>query len=319
MLKYFLMLLPVLFWSCGDDAQTNTTEHTMPGAADTLVNESEPGEPAVSTFSYHLDEPDTTFLMPGKLKEISGLSLSSDARFLLANNDEHGKIFFLNKETGEVENDFKFEADGDYEGIEMVGEKVFVVKSSGTIYETEKTGGKEMQTIVHKNFLDSDANVEGLGYDPTSNCLLLACKGKAGKGDEFKHKRAVYAYDLAKGELLETPALLIDREEIQKRVETGDKGLAEKLAEFFDPKLADDAFAPSGIAVHPATNEIYILSSVGKLLVIVSNSGKILHLEPLDPAIFQQPEGICFDQDGTLYISSEGKNGAGKVMRFRQN
>ena len=37
-------------------------------------------------------------------------------------------------------------------------------------------------------------------------------KGKAGKGDDMKNKRAVYGYDISRKNLIETPVFLIDRE-----------------------------------------------------------------------------------------------------------
>ena len=68
-------------------------------------------------------------------------------------------------------------------------------------------------------------------------------------------------------------------------------------------------FHPSGLAIHPKSGNIYILSSKGKTMMILSPEGKIIALEKLNKKIHTQPEGIVFDQDGTLYISNEGKKG----------
>ena len=65
-------------------------------------------------------------------------------------------------------------------------------------------------------------------------------------------------------------------------------------------------FQPSGIALHPVTGNLYILAHVGKMILIVDRKGSILHYLSIDPAILPQPEGICFDTDGVLYIASEG-------------
>jgi DNA-binding beta-propeller fold protein YncE len=161
--------------------------------------------------------------------------------------------------------------------------------------------------------------VEGLAFDAAANRLMLACKGKAGKDDRFKRKRAVFAFDLETEKLADEPVFLIDRDEIQRWADSGKGGLTEKLAEFFEPSLADDAFAPSGIAIHPLTKEIFIVSSVGKIVVVLNPTGDIVHLEPLDPELHRQPEGICFDRDGTLFIANEGKGGTAKIFRFSMN
>jgi uncharacterized protein YjiK len=87
--------------------------------------------------------------------------------------------------------------------------------------------------------------------------------------------------------------------------------------EAFVPEQAASAFSPSGIAIHPNTELVYILSSVGKLLVILTPNGSIHHIEKLNKEIHKQPEGICFEKDGTLWISTEGKGGTAKIFEFK--
>jgi hypothetical protein len=79
------------------------------------------------------------------------------------------------------------------------------------------------------------------------------------------------------------------------------------------------SFKPSGIAVHPLDGEIYIISSVGKLLIILNREGKVQDVKELDPAIFRQPEGICFSPAGDMFISNEGQGGKGYILKFNVN
>ena len=80
---------------------------------------------------------------------------------------------------------------------------------------------------------------------------------------------------------------------------------------------SETSFQPSGIAIHPLTGEIFIISSVGKLLIILDRYGKVLDVKELDPVIFRQPEGICFSPEGEMYISNEGQGGEGYVLKFK--
>jgi hypothetical protein len=80
---------------------------------------------------------------------------------------------------------------------------------------------------------------------------------------------------------------------------------------------SETSFQPSGIAIHPRSEEIYIISSVGKLLIILNREGKVLDVKEFDPAIFRQPEGICFSPEGDMYISNEGQGGKGYVLKFK--
>jgi hypothetical protein len=66
-------------------------------------------------------------------------------------------------------------------------------------------------------------------------------------------------------------------------------------------------FRPSAIAKNPITSDWYILSAVNKLLVVADSNWKIKgDLPPLNSNTFNQPEGIAFDKNGTMYISNEG-------------
>ncbi len=64
-------------------------------------------------------------------------------------------------------------------------------------------------------------------------------------------------------------------------------------------------FHPSALAQNPLTREWFVLSSVNKLLVITDENWKVKSVYPLDPSVFNQPEGIAFDQQQNLYISNE--------------
>ena len=75
-------------------------------------------------------------------------------------------------------------------------------------------------------------------------------------------------------------------------------------------------FKPSGIAVHPQNGYIFLISSVGKMMVILKPDGQIEDLIPLDRKVMLQPEGICFAPNGDLYISSEGRGKKGYILKF---
>ena len=273
--------------------------------------------PPAYRLPYNIFQPDKTLKLPKKLTEISGLSLSPDQQKLIAINDEQGIVFFINKVTGKIDKELKFKKRGDYEGIEAVDTSVYVVKSNGNILRITDTGKKKPEVKVFHTKLNSKYNVEGLAYDRSNRELLLACKGKPGEDEQLKGTRSIYKFDLREEELFNQPIYSISRKEIGNYLKK--KNVAEELVDIFSSNFDSNSFGPSGIAIHPLTGEIYIISSVGKLLLILSDSGEIKFIEKLDPQIFMQPEGICFDTDGTMYISTEGKNKRGKIYRFYQN
>ena len=268
-------------------------------------------------FHYLLDQPDQVFKMPKALKEISGLSLTADGQQIAANNDEQGIIFLLNKETGHLEQEIDFLEKGDYEGIEIVGLDAYVVKSSGAIYRVSDYASDKRKTKKSDTFLSKESDVEGLAYDLTNHRLLVACKGHAAGGKEAKQQKAVYGFDLDAGAISPEPLFVLSLPDIRRFLEQNNHSTAlEKLLVFFSEDAKQMGFSPSGIALHPFTCDVYILSSSGKMLLVCSPKGEILFLEKLKKSIHHQPEGICFDQDGALFIANEGQDGPGKIYKF---
>jgi uncharacterized protein YjiK len=269
-----------------------------------------------SSLAYQVNTPDKILRLPDVLTEISGLSLAADGKYLVAVQDENGIIFYLDKNTGKIVQETKFGDDGDYEGIEAVGKDIYVVKSTGTIY---RVGSKEKEVEKFNFALGSENDVEGLAYEPKNNRLLIACKGTLGSSEEYKDAKGIYAFDVNKKNLSEKPVYVVRLQDIKNYLEQA-PAFAEKdhLIKSFSKEGKEFGFGPSSISVHPKTGEIYILSSVGKLIIVLNAAGKIVTIDKLDKKIHNQPEGLSFDADGTMYISNEGKDEEpGKIYVFK--
>ncbi len=290
----------------------------------TFAQPSEPVIPAIEVSThdfrlhYNMQAPALTIALPEELEEISGLSMTPDESKLVAIQDEDGEIYIINKVTGEIERDYNFYKEGDYEGVEMVGNSVFVVKSNGKIYEVHDFGGEHQQTIKFTTSLNKEYDVEGLAYDKKNERLLLSCKEVGEPSEELSLEKSIYAFDLKTRTLVEKPVYTLRLKDFLYYLENNQHvHRYKKMKEHFSENPEDFAFAASAIAVNPRTGDIYILSSKGKMMGILSPTGKLLHVEKLEKSIHCQPEGICFTKDGTMYVSNEGKNGApGRIYRF---
>lgn len=260
-------------------------------------------------FMYDLETPEKTIDLPSSLKEISGVSLCNSQKYLWAIQDEEAKIFQIEIASGMIIDSISFWKDGDYEAIEVVGEDIYVLKNTGTIYQVKKTKTDSLNVNKFNSYLCKDDDTEGLGFDPTQNRLLIACKNGSSE------KRKIYAFDLAEHDLNKEVAFKIEKEAVHEYLKAHPKlKKHKKLEEMFGKK--DFEFAPSAIAVHPKSGEIYVLSSKGKTLFVFDGDGTLIHIEKMEKEIHEQPEGICFDQKGNLFISNEGKKTIGKIYRF---
>jgi uncharacterized protein YjiK len=271
------IFLSILFFSCGQN-QDNFESFQMPDSR------------IISTVK-----------LSKQLSEISGLTFN-DKNELFAHNDEKSLIYQLDYNSGEILKQFKVgqkTQKEDFEGITFANGKFYMVTSNGDLYEfSEGENDEEVSYKKYKTFLDNDNDVEGLCCDPKNNSLLLACKGNPGK--KYKGNRAVYEFSLNDKKLKKKPRFLLPVEDIMEKYNLD---FVSKLGEFF--LIKDNTFAPSGIEFNPTTGNFYILSFKGRMIVEITDDGKIVNQYILNPKQHRQPEGITFSKDNKMIISDE--------------
>ncbi len=269
-------------------------------------------EPAPVTSShqipYVLDQPSFVAELPKALDEISGLTALDSSR-IAAVQDEDGVVFILDATSGRVIDQHHFGGRGDYEAIEAVQNVMFVLRSDGTIFEIRNwQEGEHADPIVHDTWLSSRYDTEGLAVTADSTGLLVACKEYAGKG--LKGMRAVYRFSLASFTLTRDPAMVFD-------AQAAEEGIPEGVVSRSMRRLLDiRRFKPSGLAIHPLSGHVYVVSSVSRSLTIFDTDGNLLGIARLDKDLLPQPEGITFLPNGDLFIASESGRGRGRLLRY---
>lgn len=266
-----------------------------------------------------LEKPDQIWSLPPDLKEISALTFSPDEKYLLCLQDEQGTVYGLDPQTGNLSKEWRVTGKGDYEGIEMVDSTLYLLRSDGIIFRTQWRDGPD--TLVERvdPGFPKGTDLEGLGYDPVSGSLLLGIKDfpesvsptvSMVKGWVHWHPNRPKPDNQLHGI---TEAAL--REGILNEVDKDVKG---RLIDWLDQEEHAFPLGPSGLAIHPTSREIWMLSARGKLLLVFSPEGEYMHIHPLNPSILPQPEGIAFNRRGDLFIASEGKKSQpGRVVIYR--
>lgn len=249
-----------------------------------------------SPQGYDLNQPEK-FTVPSSLSEISGITFSNDSNdTIYAVQDEEGKLFHF-KTGDKYIATIKFAKKGDYEDLAITNNTAIVLRSDGSLFSFSfplpaifirgTDSVQEWKDLIPK------AEYEGMYADDSSNIFILckACDGKQING---------YILKLTEGTITNAGNFVID----VKAIETlaGDKKLK---------------FRPSAMAKNTLTKEWFILSSVNKLLVITDNNWTVKAVYTLDPTLFNQPEGIAFDNNANLFISNEaGDAGQGNILKF---
>lgn len=253
------------------------------------------------TFPYKIDKKGYRTELGAALKEISGItSLNLDQ--VMAVQDEKGLLYTVDINTGNVVSQMPFDKDRDYEDLCLVGDHVFILERDGDLYQfhlAQEDSIRKFETaFTYRN------DTEGLCFDPVRNRLLIAPKEGAPDGTELpKNVKGIYAFDLLTKRVNLEPVVTIAEKEIGRIIGNGGKPYP---------------FKPSAVAVHPKSGYVYVLASVGKILIVVDPvSNQVMHVQLLEEALFAQPEGMTFDRNNNLLISSEGLlNKAAAISRF---
>lgn len=253
-------------------------------------------KPIATPSRYDLNNP-VEFKLPEGLNEISGLTYYPKDSSVFAIIDEDGLLFKIYLNGSGTIKKWKFDKKHDFEDLVMHDSTFYVLISNGDI-ETLKFSGDSI--FANKSKL-ADAGkktneFETLYYDDSLG-LVMMCKDC-----EDDKKKIVTAWGYSPDSISYNPNLFsIDVKQIAQK--TGE----EKLQ-----------FKPSAAAINPVTNELYILASVNKLLVIADRKGNVKEVYPLDPVIYKQPEGITFTPWGDLLISNEaGESGNANILIFK--
>lgn len=233
--------------------------------------------------------------MPILLEEISGISWI-DEDHIACVEDEEAIIFIYNTKTSRIEKQIAFGEDGDYEGVAVVNNDAYVLRSDGTLFEVQNYRQDSISVNEYSTGLPAKYNFEGVAYDKRKNRLLLAIKDKA--GDKFK---PIYAFNLKTKEIEEKPAFQIE--------------FNDPVFKVLDQEINHQIIRPSEVTINPKNGDVYILEATNPKLLILNSRGKVKKLHVFKEEQFGQPEGLTFDSAGNLYISNEGSGGLGNILQ----
>lgn len=254
------------------------------------------------TDHYNLNQPEKFFL-PEALNEVSGISLyNGKSDTIYAVQDELGKLYQLEIGTKNYKT-FNFGKSGDYEGLSIAHDMVYILKSNGNIHQFSFQDKENLNIDSVKLFknLVPKGEYESLYADPKQNRLVVVPK-KLKDDDESNIVKVYNILIDSSNNLTAENVYPIDVSEIIKTL----------------PNKKEKKIRPSAIAQHPISEDWYLLASVNKLLIICDKNWKVKEFYPLDPKLYRQPEGICFDQEATLYISNEGSDlNTSNLLKFK--
>ena len=241
-----------------------------------------------SPAGYSFSKGEKIFLR-SNLEEVSGIAfVPGNDSLLMAVNDEEGKIFPVNVKDpkGKTES-FRFAERGDYEDIAFFDGNWRVLESKGIIHSVDMAENK----IFPEQKILPKGEYEGMAAD--DGFLFVACKD-CPKDGEYK---STVLQIKSEGDSLV----------VQKKFELDASGFI---------KNKNKKILPSALARNPLTKDWFVLSHLNACLLITDEQFVVKEYFALPRSLFLQPEGIAFTANGDLFISSEGDESTGYIIRF---
>jgi hypothetical protein len=238
--------------------------------------------------------PTYRILLPRDLAEVSGLAYTPDGR-LLAHGDEEAVVYQIDLAQGRPVKRFGIGGQegplrGDFEDIAVIGDRIFLVTSSGELVEgREGADGETTAAVRRGRGLGGACEVEGLTPDQGSGSLLMLCKRT--KGTRWRGQVVVLAISPETFEFEPEPRLLIPENALRRA--TGARG-----------------FLGSAIVQQPQRGAFILLAGPQHAYAEVDSTGKVLAGGVLRAGRHRQPEGLAIAPDRTLVIGDEA---AGKT------
>lgn len=271
-------------------------------SADTL-EAARRGERLATALALRVADPErdvalARWVLPEGLAEISGVALTADGR-LLAHGDEIGGVFEIDFRRGVVVKEFMLGPQpvrDDFEGITVVGDRLYLLASNGTLYEfREGARGARVAYAVHDTHLGRECEFEGLAFDASINALLLACK-RVGTG-KLKAMLVIYRWRLAAGDDAQLSTLTVPL-----ALAIGDNDWT--------------SLHPSDIAIDPSNGNYVVVAAQEQALVVLTPGGDVVSAGPL-PEALKHTEGVAITADGLLILSDEAGKTPATISLYR--
>ena len=240
---------------------------------------------SIEDYTYSIK---TNWELPNELREVSGIAWLPDS-LMATVEDERGIIYLYDLRNFKIKDTIHFGGDGDFEAIAIKDNDAYVMRSDGRLFEVlSYRDSVKKQVNQYKTIFSKKHNMESMVYDAKQDKLIIIPKDRDPLGDS---KKGIYSFSLKAKAMSTAPDHIININD-------------ESFKDFKKQKNLR-AFRPADIAIHPKTGEYYVLEGAYPKLMILNSTGELKKVQLLNPDDFQQPEGITFSPDGTLYISNE--------------
>lgn len=246
---------------------------------------------------YNLNRP-VIYKLPPALDEISGIVYVQKDHSVLSIQDERGWLYKIHLKSDLDLQKWQYFKGADFEDIVLVDSTFFVLESTGNLIQFRFINPDSVQVKKHDFPVEGKNEFEILYHDNKKRQLVLLCKDCE---RDDKNSLSAFAFNLDSNAYASAPAYVTD---------------IRKIEDLMDEKKV--RFKPSAATINPLTGDLFIVSSINKVLVVSDLNGVPKQVYRINPKLYKQPEGMAFTPRGDLLISNESADiGAANILFFK--
>ena len=247
---------------------------------------------------FDLQHPNSVQTLPMGIQPFSDVTLF-DSTHLIGLDGKNGSLFMYDMVANSVSPFLSWDLGAKICNISTMDSTLLLVDDAKHIH------------FLHSPYDEASLktlNLDNEQFEATSVCIhqeshRLFLMTSNEERTEGYSSSSVYAYNLNQQKLNAQPLFSISGEDIEAFAIQNKLIAPHSDLSIIDDTLESMNFTPSAIAVHPKTNEIYVLSRGDHSLVVFNQFGEIVNFTSLDKTTFSNPSAMTFKKNGDLVIT----------------
>ncbi len=248
---------------------------------------------------FDLIHPTEVNLLPMGVSSFSDLT-SMDSTHLVGIEPNSGDVVFLDLIDYSISSKLSLGSDHKFVAVSKIDSTLILMDSESKVYFLLPP--YDVNSFASSINTKENFNSVGICLHQSTKRLFLISEVQ--EKEEGQFSSFLYAFNLNRNQLKDEPIFEINSTDIETFALNNNLSLPITFVTNSGDTIQGLDFNPSAIAVHPKTNEIYILSSTDRSLIVYNQFGEIVNYTTLDSSIFPKPTGMTFQENGDLLISN---------------
>jgi hypothetical protein len=247
---------------------------------------------------FDLIHPSEINILPMGVSSFSDLTLM-DSSHLVGIEPISGNVVFLDINNYSISSQLSLGSDFRFQAISRIDSTLILMDSENKVHFLVPP--YDINSFVSSNETIENFHSSGICLHESTKRLFLISEVQ--EKEEGQFSSYLYAFNLNKNKLSDEPLFEINLTDIETFAIKNNLSLPTTIVSNSGDTIQGLDLNPSAIAVHPKTNEIYILSS-DRSLIVYNQFGEVVNFTLLDASIFSKPTGMTFQENGDLLISN---------------